>query len=179
METFEDRLSFLIEYDNHSMSSFAEKIGAKRANVSHLVSGRNKPSLEFILKIKESYPDLNLNWLLNGDGSFLPNSISGESSGFTSKNVATEKTKVPDINESDLTPTLSSAIEKTHKKNQEQNKETCLTIQESSKKEKTKNNKNTQNSTSENILDSFSSSNEIDQIVVFYKDGTFKQFKSR
>src|SRR5690606_20743360 len=41
-----------------------------RSSISHLLSGRNNPSLDFILKILHQYPDVELYWLLNGKGSF-------------------------------------------------------------------------------------------------------------
>ena len=49
-------------------SSFADEIGVNRATVSHILSGRNKPSINFIDKMVRSYPDLNANWLVVGDG---------------------------------------------------------------------------------------------------------------
>ncbi|MCH7524064.1 MAG: helix-turn-helix transcriptional regulator, partial [Bacteroidetes bacterium] len=53
-----------------SASSFAEKIGVQRSSISHILSGRNKPSLDFILKVLSSYPEVELYWLLNGKGIF-------------------------------------------------------------------------------------------------------------
>ena len=49
-------------------SSFADLIGVNRATVSHILSGRNKPSVNFIDKMVRSFPDLNANWLVVGDG---------------------------------------------------------------------------------------------------------------
>jgi len=57
-EEFTKRLSKVINYYGESASSFAEKIGVQRSSISHILSGRNKPSLEFILKIISSYPDV-------------------------------------------------------------------------------------------------------------------------
>src|SRR5690606_15634735 len=53
-----------------SAAAFADKIGVQRSSISHILSGRNKPSLDFILKILAAYPDVELYWLLNGKGSF-------------------------------------------------------------------------------------------------------------
>ncbi|WP_242158435.1 helix-turn-helix transcriptional regulator [Aestuariivivens sediminis] len=69
-EAFANRLQKVIEYYNESASSFAEKIGVQRSSISHILSGRNKPSLEFVLKIISYYPDIELYWLLNGKGEF-------------------------------------------------------------------------------------------------------------
>ena len=51
-----------------SPSQFAEKTGIQRASVSHIVSGRNKPSLEVMLKIYDAFPELDLKWLMTGVG---------------------------------------------------------------------------------------------------------------
>ena len=69
-EDFIKRLQKVIDYYGESASSFAEKIGVQRSSISHILSGRNKPSLEFILKILSSFPEVELYWLLNGKGDF-------------------------------------------------------------------------------------------------------------
>lgn len=69
-EEFVNRLEKILSFYNLSASSFADKIGVQRSSISHLLTGRNKPSLEFVLKVVTSYPEVNLYWLLNGKGAF-------------------------------------------------------------------------------------------------------------
>ncbi|WNH10223.1 helix-turn-helix domain-containing protein [Thalassobellus suaedae] len=69
-EEFTKRLQKVIDYYGESASSFAEKIGVQRSSISHILSSRNKPSLEFILKILSTFPEVELYWLLNGKGTF-------------------------------------------------------------------------------------------------------------
>ena len=69
-DDFIKRLQKIIDYYNESASSFAEKIGVQRSSISHILSGRNKPSLDFILKILSAYPEVDLYWLFNGKGVF-------------------------------------------------------------------------------------------------------------
>lgn len=47
-------------------SEFADKISVQRSNISHILSGRNKPSLDFLVKVKEVYPELSWDYLLLG-----------------------------------------------------------------------------------------------------------------
>ena len=61
-----NRLEKFIEIEKLSKSAFAQKIGIQRSTLAHFFSGRNKPSSDFFLKIKESYPELDLNWLISG-----------------------------------------------------------------------------------------------------------------
>jgi plasmid maintenance system antidote protein VapI len=54
--------------NNHlNATAFAEKIDVQRSSVSHILSKRNKPSLEFILKINEHFEEADLEWLLLGE----------------------------------------------------------------------------------------------------------------
>ncbi|WP_345167719.1 helix-turn-helix transcriptional regulator [Algibacter aquimarinus] len=69
-EEFAKRIQKIIEYYGETASSFAEKIGVQRSSISHVLSGRNKPSLEFVLKVVSSYQEVELYWLLNGKGEF-------------------------------------------------------------------------------------------------------------
>lgn len=65
---FAKRLEKVMAHYNLSASSFSEKIGVGRSSISHILSGRNKPSLDFILKILKEFPEVNLYWLMNGTG---------------------------------------------------------------------------------------------------------------
>lgn len=69
-EDFIKRLEKILDYYSLSASVFADKLGVQRSGLSHLLSGRNKPSLDFVMKITENFPDVDLYWLLNGKGSF-------------------------------------------------------------------------------------------------------------
>ncbi|MEG9326785.1 helix-turn-helix transcriptional regulator [Salinimicrobium catena] len=69
-EDFTKRLHKIMEYHELSAASFADKIDVGRSSISHLLSGRNKPSLDFVMKIVSAFPDVELYWLLNGKGSF-------------------------------------------------------------------------------------------------------------
>ena len=62
------RIKKWIENNGLKAGNFADEIGVNRATVSHILSGRNKPSVNFIDKMIRSFPDLNANWLVVGDG---------------------------------------------------------------------------------------------------------------
>jgi transcriptional regulator with XRE-family HTH domain len=52
-------------------ASFATKIGVQRSAISHILSGRNKPSLDFLMKIHYAFDKVNLEWLILGKSSPL------------------------------------------------------------------------------------------------------------
>ncbi len=62
------RLQQFLSAENISQSQFAETLGVARANISHILSGRNKPGFDFIEKLLRAYPALNLDWLVTGKG---------------------------------------------------------------------------------------------------------------
>ena len=70
VDKFAERLNIIMNYYELSAALFAEKIDVQRSSISHVLSGRNKPSLEFVLKVVTHFPEVNLYWLLNGKGSF-------------------------------------------------------------------------------------------------------------
>lgn len=69
----EDRINELLSYLQLSSAQFADIIGVQRSSISHILSGRNKPSFDFINKILLKYPKINANWLIAGIGVMLVN----------------------------------------------------------------------------------------------------------
>lgn len=119
---FAERLKIIMNYYKFSAAQFAEKLEVQRSSISHILSGRNKPSLEFVLKILKKFPEVELYWLLNGVGNFP------------------KKTKMED------SPTLFNTPIDQNKSSDINEKTTNL------------------------------QSNEIERIVVFFKNGTFKNY---
>ncbi len=108
---FAQRLKTVMNYYQLSAATFADRINVQRSSISHLLSGRNRPSLDFVLKVLDAFKEIELYWLLNGKGSFP-------------KTASKPSTPISENNSSD--------------------------------------NKN--------------NDTEIDRIIIFYKDGTFKDY---
>ncbi len=122
---FSNRLRTIMDFYQLSASAFADKIQVPRSSISHLLSGRNKPSLDFVLKVVKEFEDVELYWLLNGKGSF-PNSLSP---------IQTDNT--------------------------------TASIQE---------NTPTTNTSANNELKPSKTAKKIERIVIFFDDGTFKEY---
>ncbi|MDH3321816.1 MAG: helix-turn-helix domain-containing protein [Flavobacteriaceae bacterium] len=123
---FSKRLKTIMEYHQLSASSFADKVGVQRSSISHLLSGRNRPSLDFVLKVVKEFDDVELYWLLNGKGEF-PNMAPAPANPVT----------VPD-----LPVTKDQRVER-------QSEDSLLGLQKNK---------------------------SIERIVLFYTDGTFKEY---
>lgn len=61
-----DRLRMIMDSHKLNAGSFADKIGVQRSNVSHVLSGRNKPSFDFVEKLLHAFPRVSAEWLFTG-----------------------------------------------------------------------------------------------------------------
>ena len=135
-----ERIRTLIKSKNLNAAQFADSIGVQRSSISHVLSGRNKPSLEFIQKIMKTYPDINSEWLISGSGEIEKETDSSSDIslfGQTPKTITEETT----IGKMKPQPVKKETVELLDKK------ETLS-------------------------LDSKS----IERVVIFYKDGKFKEY---
>ncbi|WP_300569002.1 helix-turn-helix transcriptional regulator [Flavobacterium sp.] len=153
IDDFIKRLEIILDYYGLSASAFADKVGVQRSSLSHLLSGRNKPSLDLILKIVENFPEVDLYWILNGKGNFPKSEERNEIIPVASTpiiKIETEEMKIE--NQPDLFSTEPSV-------------------------EKNRVNENFQNNFSNTrILENPKNDSDIDRIVIFYKNGTFKNY---
>lgn len=150
-EDFIKRLEVILDYYSLNASSFADKIGVQRSSLSHLLSGRNKPSLDFILKILEVFPEVDLYWILNGKGNFPKGTAENVFASDTEKKI---QPPTPTL-QNEIPVNLFSSVEIPSEKNPVEIKKTFA---------------------DENIAFS-SNQSDVDKIVIFYKNGTFKDYK--
>lgn len=73
-----DRLDALIKALGKNSNSFSQEIGVSNTHIYYIVKGnktlggkKNKPSFDLLSKISETFPDVNLEWLVNGRGSMF------------------------------------------------------------------------------------------------------------
>ena len=66
MELIKDRLAHIIRAKNLTATQFSEMMQIQPSNVSHLLSGRNKPSLDFLIKLKDVFPEYSFDWIILG-----------------------------------------------------------------------------------------------------------------
>ena len=66
-----DRIIKFLTHENLTATKFADEIGVQRSSISHILSGRNNPSYDFIQKILTRYKSLNADWLILGNGTMF------------------------------------------------------------------------------------------------------------
>lgn len=94
-EDFSIRLTKIMEFYELSAAAFADRIDVGRSSISHIISGRNKPSLEFVMKVVKGFPEVELYWLLNGKGSFPKSNSTTPKAEREKKIVPTPTVQVP------------------------------------------------------------------------------------
>ena len=76
----ENRIQNIIEKYGLSSNTFAQEIDVNRSTISHILSGRNKPSIEVLQRILRRFPDVSASWLLLGQGSIDDTNLKPNSS---------------------------------------------------------------------------------------------------
>lgn len=70
------RVEQIMKYAELTPSEFANKVGVNPSNISQIINRRNKPSLDLIKKIKNQFPELQWDWLIEGKGTMTTDTLS-------------------------------------------------------------------------------------------------------
>jgi len=156
--SFGKRIQLIMDHYNLSASTFADSLAVGRSSISHILSGRNKPSLDFVLKIAKVYPETNLYWLLEGKGSFPT----------LAKEISSIKKSAPEVspisNQMDTPKGISSQQDLFSK----YTSEAQSTVSSSSHR-----------STKKSIIPTNDVRyKEINRIIIFYADGSFESYQN-
>lgn len=103
------RLQKVMDYYGLTSSALADKLNVQASNISHLLSERNKPSLDFILKLTEQFPEIDVYWITQGKGVFPNIAVKNDSvikkeqfvqtNLFNDEPIASNSSKKTEINE--------------------------------------------------------------------------------
>ncbi len=96
-----ERIIQFLSTEGLSPSQFAEKLGIQRSSISHILSGRNKPSYDFFSRLISKYPTISLEWFFNGKGPIFKDTASDL---FSEEVVLNEELNTP-IKNTDVNPT--------------------------------------------------------------------------
>lgn len=76
MAKMKDRISKILREEGMTAAKFADEIGVQASSISHIISGRNKPSSDFLVKLLERFRGINAEWLMTGKGEMYKSEIS-------------------------------------------------------------------------------------------------------
>ncbi len=148
-QEFTIRLQKIFTYYGLSASAFAEKMGVGRSSISHIISGRNKPSLEFVLHILENFKEVTFEWLMYGKGNF-PKSNETPSNLFSEKTINTE---------------IRNIENKPLKNNSKDLFSNTPVIPEQQKQQ-------------ESVSKPLNTDTDVERVIIFYTNGQFKEYKN-
>ena len=78
------RFQTILDLENLSPAQLADRLGVQRSGISHILSGRNKPSFELLQRVVQSFPEISAEWLITGNGKPLKEQNQAATSGATS-----------------------------------------------------------------------------------------------
>ena len=93
-----NRIKKIIEENNLSNSEFAEKIGIPKSSVTHLLSERNNPSLDIIIKISEAFENISTDYLIFGQENQVKQTIQHSNTLFNELDESVSEDSVKDSN---------------------------------------------------------------------------------
>ena len=182
-----DRINLLIKAKNLTAAQFADEIGVQKSSISHIISGRNNASLDFIQKILLCYPEVSMDWLMFGKGPIFKNPETGMNNNNDGSLNVVQPSSLPPVDLfSDLVPARSADFRKENDLNPDQNSDQKTKnnhiVRESSIPEEEKKEVNIGYTKvyPENITVSPGHKNSpakpIVKIVEFYSDNTFREY---
>lgn len=78
------RFQTILDLENLSPAQLADRLGVQRSGISHILSGRNKPSFELLQRVVQSFPEISAEWLITGNGKPLKEQNQAATSGAAS-----------------------------------------------------------------------------------------------
>jgi transcriptional regulator with XRE-family HTH domain len=155
-----EKIELLIKRKQLSASQFADKLGIPRSSISHILSGRNKPSLDVVQKILRVFPEISAEDLLFEDRSLGASLVS---------NVAKEPIPV-----ASTSPSLFDAVSPTPSESPKNNSPEQTIVQSNLRRSK-----ETAVSAPQEVAVTTSVpprlEKSIERVLIFYTDGTFSE----
>jgi transcriptional regulator with XRE-family HTH domain len=173
MEDIQNRIALIISTKGMTNAEFAEAINVQPSNISHIMSGRNKPSLDLVMKILKKFPELRTEWLLNGRGA-----MNKESNLFDFTDEKTEKSSAAPLqreNEQVFKPAMErNAVSAEDKDNAGEKNNLAKKNPPEKSDQKYAGNADMVNSVAPE--GQLRSGKRIEKIVIFYADQTYEAY---
>lgn len=108
------RFQTILDLENLSPAQLADRLGVQRSGISHILSGRNKPSFELLQRVVQSFPEISAEWLITGNGKPLKEqnqaAASGAASSAASGATSTATSSAANSRSSGTTPSTTPSI---------------------------------------------------------------------
>ena len=101
------RFQTILDLENLSPAQLADRLGVQRSGISHILSGRNKPSFELLQRVVQSFPEISAEWLITGNGKPLKEQNQAAASGAASSATSSATSSAANSRSSGTTPSIS------------------------------------------------------------------------
>lgn len=101
------RFQTILDLENLSPAQLADRLGVQRSGISHILSGRNKPSFELLQRVVQSFPEISAEWLITGNGKPLKEQNQAAASGAASSATSSATSSAANSRSSSTTPSIS------------------------------------------------------------------------
>lgn len=101
------RFQTILDLENLSPAQLADRLGVQRSGISHILSGRNKPSFELLQRVVQSFPEISAEWLITGNGKPLKEQNQAAASGAASSAASGATSSAANSRSSGTTPSIS------------------------------------------------------------------------
>ena len=104
------RFQTILDLENLSPAQLADRLGVQRSGISHILSGRNKPSFELLQRVVQSFPEISAEWLITGNGKPLKEQNLAAASGAASSAASGATSGAANSRSSGTTPSTTPSI---------------------------------------------------------------------
>lgn len=104
------RFQTILDLENLSPAQLADRLGVQRSGISHILSGRNKPSFELLQRVVQSFPEISAEWLITGNGKPLKEQNQAAASGAASGATSGTASSAANSRSSGTTPSTTPSI---------------------------------------------------------------------
>ena len=104
------RFQTILDLENLSPAQLADRLGVQRSGISHILSGRNKPSFELLQRVVQSFPEISAEWLITGNGKPLKEQTQAAASGAASSATSSATSSAANSRSSGTTPSTTPSI---------------------------------------------------------------------
>lgn len=157
-----DRIKAIMDAEEMTPARFADTLDIGRAVISHILNGRNNPSLDVITRILNKLPQINSDWLLTGNGTMYKIDNNSRGLEFNAQNM--QGALFPDLFTENLSENFINTPNITDQNEYSKEKELTHTLSKG------------HNSNNESIVYKELPTKKIKQIIIYYTDNTFETF---
>lgn len=177
-----DRIKLLLETQGMTATEFADKVGIQRSGLSHIMSGRNKASLDFVRKVLAAFPEISPDWLIQGKGSLLrkdggPRAGKQQDMFSSDQGIIRSEDPVEYISQSQLQSEKNKEEDVPH--GHSQKVDSSQRIEKEQEKENDQGKDKIYGAAQNNQSNVKNDGNEVVQIAILYADGSFKMYNPK